>query len=113
MDPWWIAIITAVISIMASSGFWEFWIHRKKKDTAESRLLRGLAHDRILFLGTSYIHRGYVTKEEYDDLNSYLYEPYREAGGNGSAEKIMKEVYNLPTYKPIYPSKEKYDKGGQ
>jgi len=29
-------------------------------------------------------------------LDKYLYEPYKAAGGNGSAEKIMAELNKLP-----------------
>lgn len=115
MESWVVAIITAVISVAASSGFWQYLIHKETKkrdeedkDDAKTRLLIGLAHDRILFLGSSYIHRGYITKEEYDDLYKYLYEPYKEAGGNGSAEKIMMEVDKLPMYKSIYLPKEEH-----
>lgn len=59
-------------------------------------LLIGLAHDRIINLGKEYIRRGSITAGEYDDLYTYLYVPYRKGGGNGTAEKIMKEVAELP-----------------
>ena len=39
---------------------------------------------------------GSITKDEYENLHDYLYLPYQELGGNGTAEKIMKEVSNLP-----------------
>lgn len=109
MDPIAASIISAIIGIAASSGFWSFLQHRHDHKSATKRLLLGLAHDRILFLGSSYVNRGYITKEEYDDLNSYLYEPYKEAGGNGSAEKIMNEVNKLPTYKPIFLPKDEHE----
>lgn len=92
-----IAIITAVF---ASSGFWAFLTaiitNRKKTKSAESRMLEGLGHDRICWLGQSYIERGYITQEEYENLHDYLYQPYRELGGNGTAKKIMDEVEKLP-----------------
>lgn len=111
-----IAIITGVVGVLASSGLWAYITHRMElkyqkdeKDNANTRLLLGLAHDRILFLGQSYVHRGYITKEEYDDLTTYLYDPYKDAGGNGSAEKVMSEVNKLPMYKPIYLPKDKHE----
>ena len=92
-----IAIITAVF---ASSGFWAFLTaiitNRKKLKSAESRMLEGLGHDRICWLGQTYIERGYITQEEYENLHDYLYLPYRELGGNGTAKKIMDEVEKLP-----------------
>ena len=43
-----------------------------------------------------YIDRGYVTQDEYENLQVYLYEPYEEMGGNGSARRVMEEVRKLP-----------------
>ena len=37
----------------------------------------------------------------------YLFIPYSEAGGNGSAAKVMKDVDNLPVHKTGYKSKER------
>lgn len=59
-------------------------------------MLLGLGHDRIIFLGGQYIKRKSITKDEYENLHDYLYKPYLELGGNGTAEKIMKEVDKLP-----------------
>ena len=71
----------------------------KQRDEAmkrQSKLLLGLAHDRIVYLGCCYIERGYITKDEYENLHDYLYTPYKALGGNGSAEHIMDEVEDLP-----------------
>lgn len=62
------------------------------------RMLVGLAHDRILFLGMQYIDRGYITSDEYENLYEYLYQPYEKMGGNGSAKRIMQEVNKLPIH---------------
>ena len=70
-------------------------IASKNKRTAESNMLMGLGHDRIVFLGQQYIKRGYITKDEYENLHDYLYKPYSELGGNGTAAKVMKEVEGL------------------
>jgi len=59
-------------------------------------MLLGLGHDRIMYLGMHYIERGYITKDEYENLNDYLYVPYTRMNGNGSASRIMKEVNTLP-----------------
>ena len=92
-----IAIITA---IFASTGFWAFLTsmiqRRDKKASAEAQMLRGLGHDRICSLGAHYIKQGYITTEDYENLHDYLFVPYKKLGGNGTAEKIMKEVNKLP-----------------
>ena len=59
-------------------------------------LLRGLGHDRIMDLGPKYIARGSITKEEYENLHDYLFVPYSNLGGNGTAKKVMDEVDKLP-----------------
>lgn len=89
-------IITVVVAVISSSGLWAFLSKIHEKKDGKTRLLIGLAHDRILHLAEKYCDRGYITKEEYDDLHTYLYEPYKNCGGNGSAEIMMKKVDNLP-----------------
>jgi hypothetical protein len=44
----------------------------------------------------TYLDRGYILKDEYDDLVKYLYKPYSAFGGNGLAEKVFEEVKELP-----------------
>lgn len=99
-------VMTAVVSILASSGFWAYFQHKHDKNDAQSEMLIGLGHDRILFLGMAYVERGYITSDEYENLNDYLYTPYKKLGGNGSADRIMKEVGNLPIHKD-HPPKDK------
>lgn len=88
-------VITVVCSVLASSGLWTFVQKKTEKKDARSKLLLGLAHDRIMFLGTSYIERGYITKDEYENLHDYLYVPYEEMGGNGTAKRVMQAVDRL------------------
>ena len=88
-------IVTVVASVLASSGLWTYIQKKADKKDAKSRLLLGLAHDRIIFLGSSYIERGYITKDEYENLHDYLYVPYSEMGGNGTAKKVMQAVDRL------------------
>lgn len=96
MDFWAQMIATIVCSVLASSGLWAVVMKRMEKKDAKTELLIGIAHDRIMFLGMSYLNRGYITKDEYENLYEYLYNPYKKAGGNGSAEHIMKQVDKLP-----------------
>lgn len=93
---WVQMIVTVVCSVVASSGFWALVQSRMNKHDANTRLLIGLAHDRICYLGLKYIERGYITQDEYENLNDYLYVPYRERGGNGSAQRVMEMVKKLP-----------------
>lgn len=88
-------IITIVCSVVASSGFWAVIQYIINKHDSSGKLLLGIAHDRIMWLGKSYLKRGYITVEEYENLVTYLYEPYLERGGNGSAKMIMEKVLKL------------------
>lgn len=90
-----IAIISAAAAVFASTGFWAYITRRAERDTAEKKLLMGLAHDRLINLSTKYIHRGFISHEEYEDLLVYLYEPYLAKGGNGTVEKMMEQVKKL------------------
>lgn len=100
-------ITTIVIAIFASTGFWSFLSARfsrcdQKQDREDrvldqqSKMLKGLGHDRIVYLGKEYLKHGYITTDEYENLHNYLYLPYKDLGGNGTAEKIMSEVDKLP-----------------
>jgi len=101
-------ITTIVVSVFASTGFWAFvtaMMQRKDKKSdkvsAEGKMLRGLAHDRICYLGEYYIKQGWVSKDDYENLHDYLFLPYEELGGNGTAKRIMQEVEKLPLKEEI------------
>lgn len=95
-------IITIVSSVLASSAFWAFVTKRLDKKDVRNKMLVGLAHDRIMYLGMIYIERGYITQDEYENLHDYLYVPYEKMGGNGSAKRVMEEVDKLPIHKSNY-----------
>lgn len=87
--------ITILCSVLASSGFWAYVMKKCDCKKTENDMLIGLGHDRIIYLGLKYIDRKYITQDEYENLNDYLYKPYKALGGNGSAERIMLEVNKL------------------
>lgn len=93
-------IAVIIGAIFASGGFWAFitaWYNnRSKKQNALVKLMLGIGHREIVECGMEYIERGYITKDEYEDLMHYLYEPYLELGGDGTAERIMQSVKQLP-----------------
>lgn len=104
-------IIVAIITAVTSSGFTSliiFLIQRKdrmkekeaEKYSAQSRMLLGLGHDKILFLTDKFVRRGAITLKEKRNLK-YLYEPYHEAppnglGGNGDCEIGYDACMKLP-----------------
>ena len=97
MEPWVQQIaVPLAVAVLTSSGLWALVSKRADKNNAERKMLVGLAHDRITHLGMEYLTRGYITQDEYENLNDYLYQPYEKMGGNGSAKRIMEEVRKLP-----------------
>ena len=97
MDPWVQQIaVPLAVAVLTSSGLWALVSKRADKNDAERKMLVGLAHDRITHLGMAYLTRGYITQDEYENLNDYLYQPYEKMGGNGSAKRVMEEVRKLP-----------------
>lgn len=103
-----------ILAIFASSGFWALLtaiINRKfqsKDATSEqqkkiSDMVLGLGHEKICDRGNAYLHRGWITQGEYDDIVRYLYNPYKSLGGNGTAELIMERLRTLPV-KPKDPN---------
>ena len=102
MEPWIQMIITITCSVIASSGFWAYLQKNLEKKDIKTEMLIGLGHDRIIYLGLSYIERGWITQDECENLNDYLYKPYAKMGANGSAKRVMQEVDKLPIRKTKY-----------
>ncbi len=98
MEPWFQIIITIFSSVLASSGLWAYLSKRTENKDVKTEMLIGLAHDRIMYLGMSYIERGYITQDEYENL-----------GGNGSAKRTMQEVDKLPIHKFIQNKEDEHD----
>jgi hypothetical protein len=96
METWLQLALTSLVTLGASSGFWAYLQHKDRAKSATTRLLMGMAYDTITTLGIAYIERGWVTKDEYEELRKYFFEPYRALGGNGVAERVMNEVSRLP-----------------
>lgn len=88
-------ILTIVTALLASSGLWAFLGKKLERNNSERELLVGIGHIEIVFFGMHYLERGWITRDEYETMQS-LYEPYAKLGGNGSGTKIMKELEKLP-----------------
>lgn len=106
MEPWVQTLITILVACIASSGFWAFISKATEKKSANTKMLVGLGHDRIIYLGMLYIERGYITQDEYENLHDYLFVPYEKLGGNGSAARVMKAVEKLPIHASNYTGEE-------
>ena len=95
-------VITILTTLLASAGFWTFMTRVLDKKSAKTKMILGLGHDKIIYLGMKYVERGNITQGEYENLYKYLYEPYKKMGGNGTAERLMSEVNKLPVIPDSY-----------
>lgn len=59
----------------------------------------GLAYDRIIHVGEKYLKQGFITVDQREDFRKYLWQPYHNAGGNGSGDAMMKALDDLPIEK--------------
>ena len=93
MNPQTQIIFTALLTAFTSSGVMSLVIYliqrhdrakeeEKLKDSATSRMILGLGHDKIMYLTEKYVRRGAITLKEKRNLKC-LYKPYSEIGGNG------------------------------
>jgi len=91
-----VVIVTALISAFSSSGVMSLVIYllqrrdrrREKeeaKESAQSKMLVALGHDKIIYLSGKYVRRGCITVKEKGNLEM-LAQPYFEAGGNGDGK---------------------------
>ena len=96
MEPEMQTITTAVVSALTSSGFVSlvlYFLQRRDKkkekeesmESATSKMLLGLGHDRILSITDRLVKRGSITLKEKRNLE-YLWKPYNDLGGNGDCK---------------------------
>lgn len=50
-------LLAIFVSVMASSGFWIFIQRLCDRKNVRMKILIGLGHDRIVYLGTKYLER--------------------------------------------------------
>lgn len=96
MSTWLPLVLTPLGAIIASSGFWAWMMRKDQTKSAMQRLMMGMAYNHITTEGVNHIKNGWISKDQYEELRKYFYEPYREMGGNGVAERVMNEVTSLP-----------------
>lgn len=89
-------IVIIIVAVLGSNGLWAYIQSKSTAKTARDRMLLGLGHDAIFRVADHYIRRGGITLDELEDLNKYLYKPYKEMGGNGTAETAMEKCKELP-----------------
>lgn len=88
-------IITVVVAVLGSNGLWAWLQSKSTAKSARDRMLLGLGHAEIFRLCEKYIRRGAITRDELEDLEKYLWKPYHDLGGNGTAETMVNKCKDL------------------
>lgn len=96
MDTLVQTIVAVVVAVLGSNGLWAWLQSRSKAKSARDRMLLGLGHAEIFRTAEKYIQRNGITTDELEDLEKYLYKPYSELGGNGTAASIVEKCKQLP-----------------
>ena len=89
-------IVAVILAVLSSNGLWAWLQSRSKTKSASERMILGLGHAEIFRLCEKYIRRGAITMEELEDREKYLFKPYAEMGGNGTAAALVKKCQELP-----------------
>jgi len=100
----WVALVfTGLYTVAASAGFWKFFSQRHPAKQSEIQLLLGLSRELFHIIGVSYIERGWISRDEYENLVTHIYAPYKVLGGNSTADRIMEEISDLPFRSSVNP----------
>ena len=95
MDRYLELLITVMLAVLGSNGLWAYIQSRSTQKTAKDRMILGLGHAEIFRTAEKYIERDGITADELEDLEKYLYKPYKTMGGNGTAETIVHKCHSL------------------
>lgn len=92
MEYW----ITGCFMIFASAGFWTFVTRILDKKSTKTQATLGICYLGVKMSCKMILAKGWATPDEIEDLEKYLFEPYKALGGNGTAERLMEKVRELP-----------------
>lgn len=100
MNQWIEYAIAGAGMIFASTGFWSLVQRQLDKHSDSRKMSLGITYLGIKMSCTTVLKKGWISTEELEDLEKYLYEPYKKMGGNGTAEVLINKVKALPNQPP-------------
>lgn len=87
---------TPLLSAALSSPGIVAWAQSKTdKNNNAAKLLLAVSRNQLIANGRTYIERGYITMDEYEEYEAE-YQIYSALGGNGLARRMFKNVDELP-----------------
>lgn len=105
-------IVAVIIAVLGSNGLWAWIQNRGTAKSARDRMLLGIGHAEIFRLCEKYIRRGAITMDELEDLDRYLFKPYSELGGNGTAAALVEQCRKLPIITAAEATRKDAEKDG-
>lgn len=84
-----------ITTLLGSSGIWMWAKSKSDRNNHEHALLLGVSKNQLITLGRTYLDRGYITMDEYEEYEEE-YKLYSALGGNGLARRVFKQVDDLP-----------------
>lgn len=100
-------IVTAIVAVCASGGFWSFLQYKAQQKDKEREVITKEMVDNLVKASLSTLHtnlyrlaktalrRRYVTHDDLDELE-HIFGAYRALGGNGTGALYYERVKALP-----------------
>lgn len=85
----------AVTALLGGSGIWAWAKTKADNKNNATKLLLSVSRNQLITLGRSYLERGYITMDEYEEYEA-AYQIYSALGGNGLARRIFEQLDELP-----------------
>lgn len=82
-------------AFFGAPGLWAFVKTKTDRNDNAAKLLLSVSRTQLIALGRTYIERGYITMDEYEEYEAE-YNIYSTLGGNGLARRIFEQVDELP-----------------
>lgn len=84
-----------ISAFFGAPGLWAFIKSKTDRNNTEQDMLLAVSKNQLISLGRTYLDRGYITMDEYEEFERE-YKLYSSMGGNGLARRVFKQVDDLP-----------------
>lgn len=82
-------------ALFGAPGIWAWAKTKADHNNAATKLALIVSKNQLIALGRTYLDRGYITMDEYEEYEAE-YNIYSVLGGNGLARRVFKQVDDLP-----------------
>lgn len=87
-------LVTILVAVFASSGFWQYVMMKRIKKDKKTEALLALLHNEIYKEAEKAIEKGSITTDDFDNLTC-LYTPYKALGGNSTGDVLYGKCKDL------------------